>query len=256
VLQLVSKNDSSLFQLSSLVASDQAFSSEILTIANSPLYPIRTPVTSIQQGIAALGLERIKGLAVTVGVRAYLGGALQNPSLRGIWRHSLACALLAEEYARASLMDKGTAYTAGIMHDVGRAALAVIQPERYAAFLQTVQEEPLEVLKREQELFELDHCGVARHLAVSWQLPKELIDIVSSHHTVQVGSGFDLLAVIRLSCRMADAIGFSAAPFLKYRSYKELMSGLPERVRSVFPAESEELSFRIAAKINSIESVY
>ncbi len=256
VLQLVSKNDSSLYQLSNLIASDQAFSSEILTVANSPLYPIRTPVISILQGIALLGLERIKGLAVTVGVRAYLGGALQNPSLRGIWRHSLACALLAEEYAGASLMDKGTAYTAGIMHDVGRAALAVIQPELYARFLQSVQEEPWEVLQREQELFEVDHCEVGRCLAADWKLPQELIDIVSSHHTVQVGGEFDLLAVIRLCCRMADAIGFPAAPSLKCLSYKELTGGLPERVRGVFPTESEDLSFRIATKINSIESVY
>jgi len=67
VLHLVAKNDSSLHQLSALISTDQAFSSEILTIVNSPIFPIHTTVTSIQQGIAALGLERVKGLAVTVG---------------------------------------------------------------------------------------------------------------------------------------------------------------------------------------------
>jgi len=257
VLHLVAKNDSSLHQLSALISTDQAFSGEILTIVNSPVFPIHTTVTSIQQGIAALGLERVKSLAVTVGVRAYLGGALKNPSLQAIWRHSLACALLAEEYAASSLMDKGTAYTAGIMHDIGRAALAVIQPGRYADFLQSIQEEPLQVLRREHELFELDHCEAGRRLAVDWKLPISFLNSISRHHADQeAGNAFDLLAVIRLACSMADTIGFSAAPSLKCCSYKKLTNEVPAWVRDLLPIEPEELAFRIAAKINSIESVY
>ncbi|MGA2961049.1 MAG: HDOD domain-containing protein [Candidatus Korobacteraceae bacterium] len=256
VLHLVAKKDSSLHQLSALISTDQAFSSEILTIVNSAIFPIHTTVTSIQQGIAALGLERVKGLAVTVGVRAYLGGALKNPSLQAIWRHSLACGLLAEEYASASLMDKGTAYTAGIMHDIGRAALAVIQPGRYANFLQSVQEEPFEVLQREHEMFELDHCEAGRRLAVDWKLPNQFLNIISRHHGAHEGGAFDLLAVIRLACRMADTIGFAAAPSLKACSYQRLMSEFPTRVRELLPQEPEDLAFRIATKVNSIESVY
>jgi putative nucleotidyltransferase with HDIG domain len=255
LLQLVSKDDSSLRQVSALISTDQAFSSEILTITNSPLYPNRRPVTSIVQGIATLGLERIKGLAVTVGVRVYLGGALENPSLRAIWRHSLACALLAEECADQSLMDKGTAYTAGIMHDIGRVALALIQPERYASFLQDVQGVPLEALQRERGLFEIDHCEAGRHLAADWKLPNQFLNVISSHHGArETGGVFDLLAVIRLSCRMADTIGFSASPSIQCSGYKELTNSLSERVRSLLPAEPEELALRIATKINSIES--
>jgi hypothetical protein len=117
VLQIAAQDESSLHQLSTLISTDHAFSSEILTIANSPLYPVRVPVTNILHGIATLGLERIKGLAVTVGVRAYLGRALKNSSLQAIWRHSLTCALLAEQCAEANMVGKATAYTAGIMHE-------------------------------------------------------------------------------------------------------------------------------------------
>ena len=55
---------------------------------------------------------------------------------------------------------------------------------------------------------------------------------------------------------MADTIGFSAAPSLKCCSYKKLTNEVPERVRDLLPMEPEELAFRIATKINSIESVY
>ncbi len=257
VLQLVSKNDSSLHQLSSLISTDQAFSSEVLTIVNSPLYPVHTPVTSILQGIASLGLERVKGLAVTVGVRAYLRRAGGCPASPAIWRHSLACAVLAEECAASHLTDKGTAYTAGIMHDIGRAALAVIEPRRYAAFLESVAADPSEVLQRERESFAFDHCEAGRRLAVDWKLPQEFLDIISRHHDDQENGGaFNLLAIIRLSCRLADTIGFTAIPSLKRGSYQELTSALPEWLRDLLPDDPDDLAFRIANKINSIESVY
>jgi len=153
-------------------------------------------------------------------------------------------------------MDKGTAYTAGIMHDIGRAALAVIQPGRYAAFLQSIQEASWEVLQRERELFEIDHCEAGRRLAVDWKLPNQFLNIISRHHADQeASSAFDLIAVIRLACNMADTIGFSASPSLKCCSYEKLTNEAPARVRDLLPLEAEELTFRIATKVNSIESV-
>ena len=68
-------------------------------------------------------------MCITVGVRAYLGKAMSQPAMRGLWRHNLACALIAEQLAVLGLAEKNFAYTAGILHDVGRIGLAVLQPE-------------------------------------------------------------------------------------------------------------------------------
>src|SRR5271156_2766009 len=124
-------------QLGDLISSDPSFSSEVLTIANSAWYAPRSPVTSILQAIAVLGTNRLIGVCLTVGVRAYLGKSLNHESSRAIWRHSLACALIAEQLAQAGSMNRNIAYTAGALHDIGRLALAVIQPERYDALLMT-----------------------------------------------------------------------------------------------------------------------
>ena len=115
----------------------------------------------------------------------------------------------------------------------------------------------MEVLAREREVFELDHCQAGRHLAAAWKLPNQFLDTISRHHAAPAaGDGFDLLAVIGLACRMADTLGFAAAPSLKCCSYQKLTSQFPARVRELLPREPEELAFRIATKINSIESVY
>ncbi len=113
------------------------------------------------------------------------------------------------------------------------------------------------MLAQERELFELDHCQAGRHLAAAWKLPNQFLDIISRHHYApESGDGFGLLAVIDLACRMADTLGFAAAPACKCCSYQKLASQFPARLRERLPREPEELAFQIATKINSIESVY
>ncbi len=93
VLQVTNNEDVSIRQLGDLISFDPSFASEVLTVANSALYAPRVPVTSILQAMAVLGLNRLRGVCLTVGIRAYLGKSLNRLSLRAIWRHSLACAL-------------------------------------------------------------------------------------------------------------------------------------------------------------------
>ena len=253
-LRLVSDDNVSLRQLSDVVSADPAFSGEVLTIVNSPLYALRRSVTNVLQAISILGLERIKGVAVTVGVRSYLGGAVHQPALRACWRHSLACALIAEEVAAKCCMDKSIAYTVGMMHDIGRIALAVIQPEAYSAFLDSTPADSRGVLEDERQLFEVDHCTAGANLAANWGLASDFVEIASRHHEPR-GAHLDLLALIQFSCQMADTIGFSALRSATASSYQELLGGLPSLERSSFPSDPETLAIKIAGRINSIEIV-
>jgi putative nucleotidyltransferase with HDIG domain len=256
ILQLASNEDVSIRRLSDLICSDTAFSSEILTIANSALFATRSPVTSVLQAIAVLGTNNLKGLCLTVGVRAYLGDSLKLSSLRAIWRHSMACALVAQQLARAGSLDNHAAYTAGIMHDIGRLALAVISPKEYAALLETHTGPPGTALDAERELFAFDHCEAGRHLIADWKLPPAFQRIVSCHHAPrQKGDAWDMFGLINVSCRMADTAGFAAFSGCEITPYAELLDELPDREREVFRSDVDGLAFEISSKINAAESV-
>jgi putative nucleotidyltransferase with HDIG domain len=254
-LQVVSNEYGQLRELSELIISDAAFSGEILRIVNSPLFGIRKEVSGILQATLLLGLERVKGVVATIGMKAYLGDSLDVPALRACWRHSLACAVVAEEMARASLMEEDVAYTAGLMHDIGRLALAVAYPQKYAAFLMSTEKEPCDAVQYERELFGIDHCQAGRLLVLRWNLPKHYVGITSQHHEPAAGGNLDMLAIVRHSCRMADALGFNAVYPLQPQSYDEILACLPDRDRGRLPHEPSGLIFQIANKINSIESV-
>jgi putative nucleotidyltransferase with HDIG domain len=254
VLQLTNNEDVSMRQLGDLISFDPSFSSEVLTIANSALYAPRSPVTSILQAIAILGLSRLKGICLTVGVRAYLGKSLNRASMRAIWRHSLACALIAEELAQGASLDRNTAYTAGVLHDIGRLAMVVICPETYDALLMTHSGSPSSILPRERDLFGFDHCDAGRHLIADWKLPAHFETIVSDHHSPrQKHDSWNLAALINVSCRIADSIGFTVFPGCEVTPYTDLLGELPERDCKVLCPDRENLAFEVSSKINAVE---
>jgi HD-like signal output (HDOD) protein len=254
ILQLTNQEDVPMRQLSDLISSEPAFSSEVLTIANSALYAHRVPINSVLQAIAILGTDNLKGLCLTVGVRAYLGNSLDHESLRAIWRHSLACALIANRLAAAGTKDKDSAYTAGILHDIGRLALAVISPREYATLLETHSGPPAGALEAERELFGFDHCEGGRHLIADWKMPPCLTEVVADHHSPRVNCDtWQMPDIIHLSCRMADTVGFAVFQGCELTPYADLLAMLPDRERRTFCPDGKVLAFDVSSKINAVE---
>jgi HD-like signal output (HDOD) protein len=256
VLQLANKENVQLHELSGLISSDPAFASEVLTIANSLLYAPRFPASSVLQAIAVLGANNLQGLCLTVGVRAYMGKALNQPAMRTIWRHNLACALIADQLASVGFLDRDVAFTSGVMHDIGRLALAVIRPKEYGLLLETHRGSPDSILTAERDLFGWDHCEAGRQLIADWKMPPEFEPIVSAHHVPrQKDSPWGMVDLINVSCRMADTVGCSAFPGCEVTPFPDLLDELPARERRLFHATAETLTAEIARKIDSVEAV-
>jgi putative nucleotidyltransferase with HDIG domain len=256
VLQLTNNENVQLHQLSELISSDAAFASEVLTIANSLVYAPRFPACTILQAIAVLGANHLQGMCLTVGVRTYLGNALNHPLIRNVWRHNVACALIARKVAAAGFMDQDAAYTAGVLHDIGRLALAVIQPNEYASLLASHQGSGESILAAEEELFGCDHCEAGHHLVAEWKLPPEFHEIVGDHHAPRREDGvWGMAELIKISCRLADAAGFCAFPGCETTPFAELTEELPPRERGAFHSELATLAADVEEKIKAIESL-
>jgi putative nucleotidyltransferase with HDIG domain len=255
VLQLANNGKAPLHQLCDLICSDPAFASEVLTVSNSLLYAPRYSSTTIEQAVTALGANTLKGMCVMVGVRAYLGNAISYSAMRNLWRHNLACAMIAERIAEAGSIDKDTAYTAGILHDVGRVALAVIQPKGYAALLDKHHGPAASMLLAEREMFGLDHCEAGRRLIADWKLPESFKAVVADHHSeLRSDNAWNLAALVKVSCAMASAIGFAAFTGCTAAKYSELFRELPAHEQDLFHPDTETLTGEIARSIHAIES--
>jgi len=256
VLQLAKNENMQLHQLCELISSDSAFASEVLTVANSVLYAPRYPSTSIMQAVAVLGANTLQGMCVTVGIRAYLGKAMSYPAMQSLWRHNLACAMVAQRLAGTGSLDKDQAYMSGILHDVGRVALAVIQPKAYAELLERHHGSAATMLEAERELFGWDHCETGRELIESWKLPESFEAIVADHLTPRREDGtWDVVELVKLSCAIASAVGYAGFPGCEATPYTELLDELPEAERALLPAEAALLKDELAECIHAVELV-
>jgi putative nucleotidyltransferase with HDIG domain len=251
-LNLMAGTDTSLLQLCNLIRSDVAFSTAVLTIANSPLVAFPKQVTSVLQASMLLGFHRLRNLVITVGLKAYLKNSY-TPLMNSCWRHSVACAIIAERSAEWSSLDKDFAYTAGILHDIGRVALATFMSGTYAHVIERGADRPLDLLQVEQEVCGIDHCQAGRSLIAAWNLPDAFLAITASHHdpgTHPPGTA----SLIPLSCELTDSLGFAVIACRFPRSYAEILVGFPEPARKRFPAEAKALAAEIASEINAIET--
>lgn len=255
LMQVVAGDEVVFRRVADLIRSDPAFSAEVMKLANSPLMGCREKISGILHALAILGLDRIKGLVMTVALRNFLSSALQVPVLLRCWRHSLACALLSEDLALASWLDKDRYYTAGLLHDLGRLALLATYPEEYARLLEdadTAEPGAFDLCEAERVAFGADHCVIGRWLVSDWQFPAEFLDVTAGHHAKPPGAELNVLTGVHLGCRIADMLGFQVAGPAALVSFDELKSEFPQCYWARLKQEGE-LLIAIAGKINALE---
>jgi len=255
VLQLAVDENVQVSRLGDLISSDAAFASELLTVVNSMLYAPRYPIRRIQHALEILGANHLQGLCVTVGVRAYLGKWIRHHCMRTLWRHNMACALIAQQIASAGTADRHIAYTSGMLHGIGLLALAVVRPGEYIDLLGTFIGTSQSLLEREGALFGINHCELGKKLVADWNLPEDFAAVISAPQVRRASGHWSVPEIVSLSCRMADSVGFSAFTACHAAPFEELIEELPARERKLFHNDVQSLSFEVSKKIASIESI-
>jgi len=236
-----------------LVSADPAFAAEMLRAANSPLFGVRSQVYGIRHAVTILGLERTKALAFRIAMEEYLGPLLSEAAVRRSWLHTLACAEIAKELAGYCGIAKDAAYTAGLMHDMGRLALLRGYSSEYVPLLCSCFDSPDQVLEAENEKFGYNHCEAGRALAGIWGFPKELSEIAYRHHAKSPRPAPDTLHIVRLACAMADITRFDAVRCNQNPSYNEIQASFPPGLRGRYNPSLGQLEERVTDRILSIE---
>lgn len=246
LLRLVSAEDVDFGSVAKLLSSDPAFSAEVLALANSPLYAGSCPTTSLTRAIVVLGLERTRALTLTVAMQAFVANVQMTPELQASWRHSVACALAAEELAPLYGLSGDHGYTVGLMHDLGRLGLLKAYPGSYAVLLRNSFNSVAQVLDSERAVFQMDHCQAGAWLTRSWGFPAELQTIAERHHVARYGREQGTVGLAAAACTLADALGFQSVRCGLTEGIAEIVQDLPGTPR----LDLEDLRERIAERLS------
>ena len=237
VLSLSADPDIDLRRLAFAMEADPAFAAEVLLLANSSLFGFTSRMSVLRHAIAVLGLDRIKALAVTVAMRAFLGQG--HPLVLQCWRHSAACAVIAEEISPIFDVSGDHAYTTALMHDIGRLGLLKSYPREMAPVLEAQYSDAAAVLAAERTALNVDHGTAGAWLVTNWAYPPSFAEVCERHHAPLGPNDSPLLQVVKTACQMADAVDYCAVRYQPLL-YPELLQRIPARFgRDVFPAEKE-----------------
>ncbi|MBL8239265.1 MAG: HDOD domain-containing protein [Bryobacterales bacterium] len=111
-----------------LVEKDIALTSEVLKVANSGLYGRSRKIGSVPAAVRLLGVQLFSQIVMRTSVKSYLGAAMPQAQLNRCWAHSMAAAEISKILALRVDVPADTAYSAGLLHDLGRFGLALAMP--------------------------------------------------------------------------------------------------------------------------------
>jgi putative nucleotidyltransferase with HDIG domain len=184
------------------VERDPVLSAKLLALANSAYFGLARPASSLREVLFYLGHTEVYRLAIAVSLSGILSRkALAYAMDEGqLWRHSLLTAKCAEMLAASSKsgeVDGSTAYTAGLLHDIGKIIFNQVLPADTQRLLAVALETGEEAgIAAEQKLLGTDHAEAGACLLQQWKLPVSIVTAVASHESLRSDAAFDLLSVV------------------------------------------------------------
>lgn len=184
VREAIEAPDGSLETVAGLIESEPSMSTRVLRVANSPLYGLATEVDDIRRALTFIGTTAAHHLVLSTALlTVFRDLPLGAVSMRSFWEHGLACGVAARLIARqGGQANPEHAYLAGLLHDIGRLPLYILEPLDMGAALQAHRERQGHLHDLEQQYLGIDHTELGAILLAHWQLPEVFHSAVSDHH--------------------------------------------------------------------------
>ena len=194
-------------QVAQKIARDPGLCAKLLSVANSSFYGLQGQVETISDALVVLGLRAVRTLVTATAVVSHLQ-ALAGRQQRAFWVHSAGTALCARALARRVGTNAEAAFTAGLLHDLGRLILAARFADQYRAVVDYRVEHDIYVIEAEHQVLGFDHTEVGAALAQRWKFPVDTVAAIACHHTPTDQPAGSLAGLIHVADAMAHALGF------------------------------------------------
>ncbi len=189
---------SSLQRVGRLVERDIGMTAKILQIVNSAFFGLPRRVVSAQDAVALLGYDTLKALVLSSGIFSQFDAKhMRCLNLDALWQHCMHAGLFARTIAVSEKLPRASqdeAFTAGMLHDIGKLVLAQNFPEGYAEVLAAAHADTRPSAQIEQERFGASHAELGAYLLGLWGIGEGVVDAIARHHQVFQHSGSGALS--------------------------------------------------------------
>jgi putative nucleotidyltransferase with HDIG domain len=209
-LMKVGQEDADIHVITRKVSLDQALSAKTLRFANSSFYGLQSKVTTIQQAVTLIGVDAVRHVATASALTNYFP---QNDcpgfSFLAQWRHSIAAAVCARVLARHLRVNQEYAFTAGLLHDVGRLVLITHFRREYEAVIAYRKQHDCEWLIAERTVMGVDHAAAGEMLATHWNFSETICRAIAGHHNPEGQKEHSLATIVHIANAIVHALDLS-----------------------------------------------
>lgn len=187
------------------ISGDLAISAKLLQTVNSSFYGFDEKVGDVSEAINILGTDCVKNLVLAIQVFNSMGHSPEHKAVTDeLWHHSMSVAVAARRIAAYEGKDEKAAeqaYTAGLMHDIGKLILLNAVPDAHAQARELAQETSVSLKEAEDQAIGCNHAETGAYVLARWGMPTDLIEAVALHHEPidSFGKSFSTLAAVHIA---------------------------------------------------------
>ncbi len=171
--------------IGNIIAKDMAITTKLVQVINSAYFSLPRTITDPTEAVGILGFEVVKSLIMTLKLLSQHDKV--KPvyfSIDSIWRHSTNVAL-GDSRRVVALLETGdqncssTAYTAGLMHDLGKVILAANFDSQYNGAHAIARKRRIPLWEVEKDIFGATHGEIGAYLLGLWGLSPEVVKVAA-----------------------------------------------------------------------------
>lgn len=186
------------------LARDQVLSGQTLKLCNSAMFAGTIKIDTLKEAVLLLGEDMLIKSVITAAVNTYYNQASTSGySLcrGGLFFHAVGVATAAEKIAeKTRKVDGKLAYTAGLLHDIGKVILDQYISASAPLFFRNLGQKNASFLNSEKKLLGITHCEAGGFLAKKWQFSTALSQVIRHHHHPENSeSNRDLVYIVYLA---------------------------------------------------------
>jgi putative nucleotidyltransferase with HDIG domain len=180
----------SIEEIGAVIIRDPSLTIKLLQIVNSPYYGLPMPVTDPQKAVNLLGLDIVKGFALSSGIfKQYEKTSITGLHIDNLWQHSLKSANIVRQIAKQEHLGKTieeASFIASLLHDVGKIIIASNLPNEHKEICNREASDGLPGWQAEQTVLGVSHSEIGAYLLGLWGLPLTIVKAVQEHHRPNV----------------------------------------------------------------------
>jgi putative nucleotidyltransferase with HDIG domain len=185
---LLAEKDVSTDDIEGILRHDPGLATNVLRLANSAFFGLRTKVSTLKHAVTLLGIKRFAQIAVSACMSKTMNKAVEGYGLSPgeLWLHSIAVSTTAEALAKhKKLAETNDVFTPALLHDMGKLVLGEFVKEEMQKIESLVAKGVPSVIA-ENMVLGTDHAEIGALILGKWSFPSDIVDTVRWHHNPEV----------------------------------------------------------------------